>query len=233
VRAVVVVVGEVVVEVTLKGGHLRHERAGERGPPALLEDGGQPRRAALPPLRRLAPPRRRRARQGRLEARADDLRQWIGVPRPRLPPGRRAPRRRTPPHSCWQPTPNGHVERLQLAAVEQRWPASDCQHCAVHRLRNLLAELPKRERERVRQAYWQALDDGHRRARRQAAIPGPGRAARQGLLHRRRQMPRRRPRRARRPPTLPDEAYNVGGPTNPRTSRWCGASWSWPVAVSR
>lgn len=39
VRAVVVVVGEVVVEVTLKGGHLRHERAGERGPPALLEDG--------------------------------------------------------------------------------------------------------------------------------------------------------------------------------------------------
>ena len=44
-------------------------------------------------------------------------------------------------------------------AVEQCWPASDRQHCAVHRLRNLLAKLPDRERERVRLAYWQALDD--------------------------------------------------------------------------
>jgi putative transposase len=44
-------------------------------------------------------------------------------------------------------------------AVEQCWPASDRQHCAVHRLRNLLAKLPDRERERVRQAYWGALDD--------------------------------------------------------------------------
>jgi putative transposase len=37
--------------------------------------------------------------------------------------------------------------------------ASDRQHCAVHRVRNLLAKLPDRERERVRRAYWQALDD--------------------------------------------------------------------------
>jgi putative transposase len=44
-------------------------------------------------------------------------------------------------------------------AVEQCWPASDRQHCAVHRVRILLAKLPERERERVRQAYWQALDD--------------------------------------------------------------------------
>jgi hypothetical protein len=36
------------------------------------------------------------------------------------------------------------------------WPASDRQHRAVHRMRNLLAELPERERERVRQAYWRA-----------------------------------------------------------------------------
>jgi putative transposase len=41
----------------------------------------------------------------------------------------------------------------------------------VHRLRNLLAKLPERERERVRAAYWQALDeaesvaDGERRMR--------------------------------------------------------------------
>ena len=46
-----------------------------------------------------------------------------------------------------------------IKAVEQCWPASDRQHCAVHRLRNLLAKLPDRERERVRCAYWQALDD--------------------------------------------------------------------------
>ena len=46
-----------------------------------------------------------------------------------------------------------------IKAVEQCWPASDRQHCAVHRVRNLLAKLPDRERERVRQAYWRALDD--------------------------------------------------------------------------
>src|SRR4051794_10068535 len=56
-----------------------------------------------------------------------------------------------------------------IKAIEQCWPASDRQHCAVHRVRNLLAKLPDRERERVRQAYWQALDlainprDGKRR----------------------------------------------------------------------
>jgi putative transposase len=46
-----------------------------------------------------------------------------------------------------------------IKAVEQCWPASDRQHCAVHRVRNLLAKLPERERERVRAAYWRALDD--------------------------------------------------------------------------
>ena len=47
-----------------------------------------------------------------------------------------------------------------IKAVEQCWPASDRQHCAVHRVRKLLAKLPERERERVRRAYWQALDGG-------------------------------------------------------------------------
>jgi putative transposase len=42
-----------------------------------------------------------------------------------------------------------------IKAVEQCWPASDRQHCAVHRVRNLLAKL----RERVRSAYWQAPDE--------------------------------------------------------------------------
>ena len=45
------------------------------------------------------------------------------------------------------------------AAIEQCWPAADRQRCTVHRLRNVLAKLPERERERVRAAYWQALDD--------------------------------------------------------------------------
>jgi putative transposase len=46
-----------------------------------------------------------------------------------------------------------------IKAIEQCWPASDRQHCAVHRVRNLLAKLPERERERVRRGYWQALDE--------------------------------------------------------------------------
>ena len=56
-------------------------------------------------------------------------------------------------------------------AIEQCWPEADRQRCTVHRLRNLLAKLPERERERVRAAYWQALDeadsinDGERRMR--------------------------------------------------------------------
>jgi putative transposase len=46
-----------------------------------------------------------------------------------------------------------------IKAIEQCWPASDRQHCAVHRVRNLLAKLPERERERIRGAYWRALDE--------------------------------------------------------------------------
>jgi putative transposase len=46
-----------------------------------------------------------------------------------------------------------------IAAIEQCWPAAHRQRCTVHRLRNLLAKLPERERERVRAAYWQILDE--------------------------------------------------------------------------
>ena len=46
-----------------------------------------------------------------------------------------------------------------IKAIEQCWPASDRQHCAVHRVRNLLAKVPERERERVRHEYRQALDE--------------------------------------------------------------------------
>ena len=72
-----------------------------------------------------------------------------------------------------------------IKAVEQCWPASDRQHCAVHRVRNLLAKLPERERERVRRAYWQALDEATNERDAKQRLAGPGRRARQGRLHRR------------------------------------------------
>jgi putative transposase len=46
-----------------------------------------------------------------------------------------------------------------ISAVEEIWPRADRQHCAVHRLRNLKAELRKSEHERVRLNYWAALTD--------------------------------------------------------------------------
>jgi len=46
-----------------------------------------------------------------------------------------------------------------IKAIAQCWPASDRQHCAVHRVRHLLAKVPERERERIRRVHWQALDD--------------------------------------------------------------------------
>jgi transposase-like protein len=44
-------------------------------------------------------------------------------------------------------------------AIEELWPRADRQHCAVHRLRNLLAKLPKSEHDRIRFNYWSALTD--------------------------------------------------------------------------
>jgi putative transposase len=92
-----------------------------------------------------------------------------------------------------------------INAVEQCWPASDRQHCAVHRVRNLLAKLPERERERVRLAYWQALDEatGERdgKQRLKALVDQLDRAGYTAC----RQMPGRRPGRARRSPALPDQ----------------------------
>jgi transposase-like protein len=46
-----------------------------------------------------------------------------------------------------------------IGAVEEIWPRADRQHCTVHRLRNLLAKLPKSEHEHVRLAYWKALGE--------------------------------------------------------------------------
>jgi putative transposase len=93
-----------------------------------------------------------------------------------------------------------------IKAIEQCWPASDRQHCAVHRVRNLLAKLPERERERVRRAYWQALDDAINERHAKQRLHGDRRRARPGRLHRRGQVSRRRLGRARRAPALPDPA---------------------------
>ena len=46
-----------------------------------------------------------------------------------------------------------------IKAIEQCWPGSARQRCCVHRARNLYSKLPERERERVKLAYWRALDD--------------------------------------------------------------------------
>lgn len=47
-----------------------------------------------------------------------------------------------------------------IRAIGELWPDADRQRCAVHRLRNILAKLPKRPglHDRVRAAYWAALD---------------------------------------------------------------------------
>lgn len=47
-----------------------------------------------------------------------------------------------------------------IRAVSELWPDADRGRCAVHRLRNILAKLPKRPElhARVRAAYWAALD---------------------------------------------------------------------------
>jgi putative transposase len=48
-----------------------------------------------------------------------------------------------------------------IKAIEELWPEADRQRCAVHRLRNILAKLPKRSevQEPIKRAYWQALDE--------------------------------------------------------------------------
>jgi transposase-like protein len=48
-----------------------------------------------------------------------------------------------------------------IRAIEELWPKSDRQRCTVHRLRNVIAKLPKRPElhKRVKTAYWKALDE--------------------------------------------------------------------------
>jgi transposase-like protein len=48
-----------------------------------------------------------------------------------------------------------------IKAIQELWPESDRQRCTVHRLRNILAKLPKRPElhDRIKAAYWAALDE--------------------------------------------------------------------------
>jgi transposase-like protein len=59
-----------------------------------------------------------------------------------------------------------------VRAIGELWPDADRQRCAVHRLRNVLAKLPKRPglHERVRAAYWAALDSATSPAAAEAAL---------------------------------------------------------------
>src|ERR1700716_527956 len=48
-----------------------------------------------------------------------------------------------------------------IKAIEELWPAADRGRCAVHKLLNVVAKLPKRSglHDEVKAAYWAALDD--------------------------------------------------------------------------
>jgi transposase-like protein len=46
-----------------------------------------------------------------------------------------------------------------IRAIEELWPDSDRQRCTVHKLRNILAKIPEREHDRIKKAFWAALDD--------------------------------------------------------------------------
>jgi putative transposase len=48
-----------------------------------------------------------------------------------------------------------------IRAIQELWPDADRQRCAVHRLRNVLAKLPKQPalHERIHDAFWAALND--------------------------------------------------------------------------
>ena len=114
-----------------------------------------------------------------------------------------------------------------IGAVEEIWPRADRQHCAVHRLRNLLAKLPKAEHDRIRFNYWSALTDATSVKDGKLRLQSPDLRARASRLRVRRPLPLRRPRRARRAPALPAAAPRTVAVTptssNDRSVRSAGA----------
>ncbi len=90
-----------------------------------------------------------------------------------------------------------------IRAIEELWPDADRQRCAVHRLRNILAKLPKDPalHERVRAAYWAVLNEAELPPSRRGRPPDGGR--RPGAqVPERRGLPGRRPAGADGPPRL-------------------------------
>src|SRR2546430_13445795 len=48
-----------------------------------------------------------------------------------------------------------------IKAIDEVWPEADRGRCAVHKLRNVVAKLPKRPglHEKIKAEYWAALDE--------------------------------------------------------------------------
>jgi Transposase and inactivated derivatives len=78
------------------------------------------------------------------------LEDWLELGRDLIRPGLGAP---------WLVATDGAPGLVR--AVDELWPEADRQRCTVHRLRNILAKLPKREEVsgRVHAAYWAALNE--------------------------------------------------------------------------
>ncbi len=55
-------------------------------------------------------------------------------------------------------------------AVAEAWPGALGQRCTVHKLRNLLAQLPERLHREVKARYWAALDEARSLAEAKAAL---------------------------------------------------------------
>jgi putative transposase len=109
-------------------------------------------------------------------------------------------------------------------AVEELWPGSDRQRCTVHRLRNVIAKVPKRQdlHDRVCDAYWSALD--------QAGSAVDGEARLRGLVGeletdraRRPPWPRIYKRYAPTSATRSDCASGCAAPTS-SSGRWVRSS---------
>ena len=75
---------------------------------------------------------------------------WLDLERDLMRRGLRAP---------WLVVSDGAPGLIK--AITELWPETDRQRCTVHRVRNILAKLPKRPElhERVKGAYWAALDE--------------------------------------------------------------------------
>jgi len=75
---------------------------------------------------------------------------WLDLGRDLIRRGLRAP---------WLAVSDGAPGLIK--AITELWPETDRQRCTVHRLRNILAKLPKRPElhNRVKGGYWAALDE--------------------------------------------------------------------------